>query len=115
MHAKAAPARPEHALIHSLPIGGELDRVAANQNFGHVAAPQMRGPHLEEALHDLGRCIGLADSKLPVFIEDLNDDRLGGAVEVVGGLHRRREWDHLQPPDVCHPFAAPLSPKSWTV
>ena len=100
MQTKAAPARPKHTFIHALPIGREFDGIATDQDLGHVAAPQMRGPHLEEAFHHLGWRIGLTKPETAIFIEDFDDYRLSGAVEVVGRLHRCRNRDHLQPRDL---------------
>jgi hypothetical protein len=102
VNAEPAPAGPEHALIHALPVGRQLDRLRPDQHLGHVAGPEMRGRHLEEALHHLRRRVRLADAAAAIRVEDAHDDRLCRSVEIVGGLHRRRERDHFEPFDLRH-------------
>ncbi|HEY4635153.1 MAG TPA: hypothetical protein VIG92_01215, partial [Rhodospirillales bacterium] len=108
MHAEAAAPRPESALIEFLPDGGNFERILSDQDFAGVPAPEMGRRHFQEALDDQRRRVGLAKTVAPVIIEDLYDDSVGRAVEIVCRTDRRNDGNNLKPRDPTGHLSYPV-------
>ena len=102
MHAEAAAAWPEGSLIELLPEARDLDRILADKDLARIAAPQMGRRHVDEALDHGRRRIGLAKAHPTILVVNLDDDRVGRAVEIIGRPRRRNHRDRFDPCNPAH-------------